>query len=328
MRAKGKKNAKHRTGFTSVVFLLLMVFVHQLYFKGDLEKEADYSLAKRQSLGFFNDITSTDWKRLQKKVLKMAPNFCDWMMAEKKFSNFFQCHYEPDFVCQHEQRIGMQGDGGKWICDPHRIAEKVEEGGSCLVYSVGSHNDFSFEQGIHKDIHKDCDVHTFDFGDFADGAKKAGGKILYHQWGLGVDTTDGKGNVFKSMSTTLEELGHQNKVIDIFKIDCEECEWDTAVSWFEAATKHNVLIRQIQVELHRNQAEKVHAFFDLMYEHGYVIIHKEINIIAMEKYKAGMIEYAFLKLDPRFVNAAPRTKGVDVLKNKAKQGTAEGEKRF
>lgn len=275
----------------------------------------DYSLAKRQSLGFFDDITSSTWKRLQKKLLAMSPNFCADQLNQK-FAWFFQCHYEPDFVCLHEERIGMQGDGGKWICDPHRIAQKVEAGGKCLVYSIGSNNDFSFEQYVHKDIHQDCDIHTFDFGDYADGAREAGGKITYHKYGLGTDQTDAKGNVLKSLGTVVEELGHQNRVIDIFKIDCEGCEWATAVNWFEAAVKHNVTIRQIQVELHKAPPKPAHNFFDLMYEHGYVIFHKEMNIIGMQM-GGDCIEYAFLKLDPEFVHAEQRTKAVDALEAKA-----------
>ena len=30
----------------------------------------------------------------------------------------------------------------------------------------------------------DCEIHTFDFGDYAEGAKQAGGNIIYHRQGL------------------------------------------------------------------------------------------------------------------------------------------------
>ena len=52
-----------------------------------------------------------------------------------------------------------------------------------------------------------------------------------------------------------------------------------------------------------------------MYEHGYVIFHKEINMIAMEVSGSSCVGYVFLKLDPEFGNAASRTKGVGVLAN-------------
>ena len=164
--------------------------------------------------------------------------------------------------------------------------------------------------------------HTFDFGDYADGAREAGGKITYHKYGLGMDQTDGNGNILKSLSTVIEELGHQNRVIDIFKIDCEGCEWATSVNWFEAAAKHNVTIRQIQVELHGPPQrlgappQEIHNYFDLMYKHGYVIFHKEMNMLAKEQ-GGNCIEYAFLKLDPEFVNAEQRIKAAEAMETKA-----------
>ena len=44
---------------------------------------------------------------------------------------------------------------------------------------------------------------------------------------------------------------------------------------------------------------------------------QEPNMIAKHKYNANCIEYAFLKLDPKFVNAEQRTKAVDVLEGRA-----------
>ena len=278
--------------------------------------DADFALAKRQSLGFFDDISTAHWKRLQEKVNDMSPNFVEWLMRKKEGQEwwwFWQGHYEPDFVCQHERRLGMEADGGKWICDPHRITNKVKAGGNCLIYSIGSNNEFSFEQAMHEHIHKDCDIHIFDFGNYAEGAKKAGGKLAYHQQGLSATDSSGKnGDVFKSLDTVFKELGHQNTVIDIFKIDCEGCEFETVKSWFEAAKRHNVILRQIQVEIHNNPIEETFTFFDIMYENGYVIFHKELNIPAAYN-KVAAIEYAFLKLDPQFTNAVPRKKGMDAM---------------
>lgn len=266
----------------------------------------DFELARKESDGFFDDVPSHHWKLLKEKVKAMSPNYNiivppipEWVQEGHSFDNrnkkagwFYQNHYEPDFVCQHERRVGFGGDGGKWICDPHRIANQS----SCLVYSVGSNNDFSFEEHVFSQISTDCEIHTFDFGDYAAGAEKAG--VHYHQVGMGLDATEGN-KVFKSLATIIQELGHEGQTIDIFKIDCEGCEWTTAAKWMEA----NVTLRQIQVELHGAKIPETAQFFETMYANNYVITHKEPNIA----YGGGSaIEYALLKLTPQFFEGIER----------------------
>ena len=277
---------------------------------------SDFKLAKKESLGFFNDIPSHTWIKMRDKVQSMSPNFntyyLPWDISEAgKIGRrntpgaFYQNHYEPDFICQHEGRIGRLGDGGKWICDPHRIAMQDE----CLVYSVGSNNDFSFEESVLKDIGPHCEIHTFDFGNFKEGAAKVGYRlhngvnktaVNYHQYGLGLDQPP----KYKSLQTVVKEQGHENRVIDIFKIDCEGCEWETAKHWFEA----DVTLRQIQVELHKSNMETTPQFFDMMYDNDYVITHKEANI-EWTNAQGTCIEYAFLKLSPDFHAGLKRMKG-------------------
>ena len=197
--------------------------------------DPDFEIAARESFGFFDDISSSDWSKLKEKVRMMSPNFNSWYLPHvdsegkprgdnrnRKPGYFYQNHYEPDFVCRYERRIGKLGDGGKWICDPHRIAQQKD----CLVYSVGSNNDFSFEEAVLREIGPHCEIHTFDFGNYAAGAEKVGTRlhngvnktaVVYHQVGVGLDDPP----KFKSLKTIVEELGHVNRTIDIFKIDCE-----------------------------------------------------------------------------------------------------------
>jgi len=124
-------------------------------------------------------------------------------------------------------------------------------------------------------------IHSqFDFGNYLAGANKVGYRlhngvnktaVNYHQIGLGSDDPPR----FKSLKTVVNELGHNNRTVDIFKIDCEGCEWATAKHWFEA----DITLRQIQIELHQSKVDDTPRFFDMMYENKYVITHITRSLI-------------------------------------------------
>ena len=77
-------------------------------------------------------------------------------------------------------------------------------------------------ESILKEIGSHCEIHTFDPGTFSSKAKKVG--VHYHQIALGMDQPP----KYKSLSAVVKELGHEGRTIDIFKIDCDGCEWITA----------------------------------------------------------------------------------------------------
>lgn len=249
-----------------------------------------FEIANRQSGGFFTDIDETNWNLLRDRVEKRKNHCCPAVKQNGKRPNaWYQDNWEPDFTCMQERRVGRMGDGAKWVCDPHRIAEKKDK---CLVYSVGSNGDFNFEETILKEVHQDCEIHTFDPSPRY--ASKAPKNVHYHSWGLG-SATDQRAN-FKSLNETVNELGHQGRVIDIFKIDCEGCEWTTFSEWFYPHVAENTILKQILVEVH-NHPDEADSFFRSLQRFGYVTFHKEPNI----KFGGGKcVEYALLKLENSF----------------------------
>jgi hypothetical protein len=46
--------------------------------------------------------------------------------------------------------------------------------------------------------------------------------------------------------TTVNSLGPEGSIVDIFKIDCERCEWSTFQDWFSVGLD----IRQVLVQVH------------------------------------------------------------------------------
>lgn len=252
---------------------------------------APVSPAYEESLSFFDDIEPENWSLMKDKFTNMKRSRVDYIASSRDIEFVYQHRYQPDFLCTHERRIGKKGDGGKWVCDPHRITAQK----SCLVYSVGSNGDWSFERAVKRNIGRHCEIHTFDFGDFGEGSVKAGAN--YHRWGIS-NVNEGD---YKTLEKTVEELGHVGRTIDIFKIDCEGCEWDTFQSWLGI----DVNLRQILVEVHHEPHsygdEKTLRFYDQMESAGYVIFHREANVqySFFENYLRCM-EVAFLKLDKSF----------------------------
>jgi hypothetical protein len=107
-------------------------------------------------------------------------------------------------------------NGPKWVCDPHRIAKQKQ----CLVYSVGSNGKAEFEKAVKEEIRQHCEIHTFDpvdynrrNGYFKDALQ---GYSEFHHWGFGTEEQAKKDpNTTKTLTQTMEELGHVGRSIDI-----------------------------------------------------------------------------------------------------------------
>jgi hypothetical protein len=191
----------------------------------------DFQLAYDESYGFFDDITSRDWELKKSKFRDIYPNThtkeLPSMLRNKRIdaNAFFQNYFEPDFTCPHERRLGNNGDGGKWVCDPHRLQKKTKQGDDgCLIYSIGSNGDPSWENATRDFIGSHCEIHVFDMDNYTEIVESTG--AMFHQWGISDNTTTRKAPgrkiyKYKTLQDTIDELGHAGRTIDIFKIDCE-----------------------------------------------------------------------------------------------------------
>jgi len=211
-------------------------------------------LAKQDTFGLFDDITDTMWKRIRQRTQSSS-----WYWDPKNPVNnvqdpgWWNAHNMiPNFACPHVEKLGGAGnEGTKFVCNPRRLV--TEEKPSCLIYSVGCAGDFKFEDEIFKLHKKACEIHVFDPANWERKGDVENKNIHYHAWGFksAYDTESksvvwpkGRGGGFKTFSETLKELGHENRTIDIFKIDCEGCEWSTHRDWI------SIGFRQILVEMH------------------------------------------------------------------------------
>lgn len=270
-----------------------------------------YELAKKDSFGFFTDIDDKHWKRMQKasqrEVLFRRPKSPEkdsemgalWMLE----------NVDPIFTCLHQRRIGGRGDGAKWVCDPHRLAEKED----CLIYSIGSAGQYQFEDGLISFLGKPhCEIHVFDpnrsYARNKDPEKK---NIHYHNWGLRSSyresPTFGNGYIFKSALDIVRDLGHEGRRIDIFKIDCEGCEWTTYKDWLNSKLDIRQILIETHISTHREDVP-VNRFFREFVERGFLPFSKEANTHPNARPVGTLFEYGFVRLNPDFLGADYFTK--------------------
>ena len=162
----------------------------------------------------------------------------------------------PDFVWNHlkanwqcvwgaNHLIGHVGDGVKWGCGLNWLAQQPQQ--ECVIYSVGSHNDFSFEESVLQYL-PHCKVFTFDPtvavpmvpADIAD-------RVEFRKWGLaGKDEGE-----YLMLSTMMSKLGHSH--VDILKVDIEGWEYPAFFALDERGEWPS--IGQLLIEIHKEAPE-------------------------------------------------------------------------
>jgi Methyltransferase domain len=274
-----------------------------------------YELAQIESFGFFDDIDEDTWRNHQYRA-RYEPIYYSMENPNKYSTNVAKWllnNVDPIFTCPNLRRVGGRGDGPKWTCDPHRLIEKDD----CLIYSIGSKGIYLFEDGINnvlRDIHAkqntatasspwlpNCEIHVFDPNPkYARTNDAQMNNIHYHAIGLKSSyERSGFGKFlnrfeFLSLPEIQQRLNHTHRRIDVFKIDCEGCEWSTYLDWLQP----NIDIRQILIETHSLKCTP-NIFFDRFFDMGYVLYSKEANTHPNSKDEC--YEWGFLKLHPNFL---------------------------
>jgi hypothetical protein len=262
---------------------------------------SSYQLALKESFGFFDDITDENWRYRQSLARKRQDHASAKAMKETRPAFWYVSNYYPSFSCPNLLRVGGSGDGPKYVCDVQRLAKQSK----CLIYSFGCKNKFEFEDGLIDEIGTVCEIHAFDPLPLPAGRAEELAKtknIHFHHWGIASsyekDKYKGRGRFqkekFLTLQDTMKELGHINRTIDIFKIDCEGCEWSGYKDWLSAD------IRQLLIETHDLHANTL-DFFDDLIDAGFNIVSREPNILPFVTKNNNMaLEWSLLRLDPAF----------------------------
>mmetsp|Transcript_19245 Transcript_19245/g.22240 ORF Transcript_19245/g.22240 Transcript_19245/m.22240 type:complete len:378 (+) Transcript_19245:42-1175(+) len=217
----------------------------------------DTSLAYHHSFGLFDDIPKKEWESLRAKTKASSwyGNPQNPLEGVDDAQGWRDNNMIPTFDCPRMEGVGVGGQQTKLVCNPKRLVKKEENSNGpprCLIYSIGSAGDFHFEDSIANMHHNTCEIHVFDPADWSRPDDPLRKNIHYHAWGISSTYDDSKSVVwpkgrkggFKTLPETLQLLGHQGRTIDMFKIDCEGCEWSSISDWISFEP------RQILIEMH------------------------------------------------------------------------------
>jgi len=250
-----------------------------------------------ESLGWF-DVPNDVWQDIKNSHYMTRRNYTNVVETYAyKWNHHLQAPlnfaWSPTISCPRGiSRIGAVGDGGKFICDPMRL-KSLEK---CIIYSVGSNGEFSFEIEMHR-LNPRCEIHTFDIDPQDDWTIPD--FVSFHGWGISDLPIDG----IKTLEMTVEELGHKNVGIDVFKCDCEGCEYRVGSAFWDP----EIGIKQMQLEVHfggkwRSEGSAQADFMEQLIRHGFVIFSKEPNTESFPSPGGhGMaIEFGLLKLESAY----------------------------
>lgn len=178
------------------------------------------------------------------------------------------------------------------MCDPHRItlaAEQLQP--RCLVYSIVSGANYTFEGAVLSQISPDCELHIFGTtaGQIPDVLAKTE-RVTFHPF---TRVAAGKAETCPALAHIELELGHIHREVDILRIDYKEgCQWRR---WFQTwLDTRAVPPRQILITLYGGtegpSPVPASRFMMYMKSKGYIIFHKKAACGGL------CVEYGLLRL--------------------------------
>ncbi|XP_042866351.1 uncharacterized protein LOC122249494 [Penaeus japonicus] len=202
------------------------------------------------------------------------------------------------YSCKNCQTCSV--DGNKFICfDP----DVKPQPGNCLIYSFGVGGELTWDTAM---TYFNCSVYAFDMTmkTWDNGLVKD--NLHFLALGLGAENIDAnlemhnethpshrdkKKSFFRTLETVRGVLDHNDRPIDILKLDIEFSEWDFFESLFRSPEKSKILqdVKQIALEIHLDDlkhdsaatrvrgGQRVEGILENLHSYGFQLVHTELN---------------------------------------------------
>lgn len=187
-------------------------------------------------------------------------------------------YFAPLYPCIPEERLGRWRDEGKWVC---RVGSL---NASSVVYSIGSNSQDTFERELFSRTR--AQIHVFDHTLSADEQVKLRRRREYRFHAKGIAVASNASANIMSLQAMMEMLHHT--YTDVFKIDCEGCEYEVLTSILN--NTHAAPFGQVLVEVHKVPHRAVLApFLQMMEARGYRLFHAEMVWLTMNALELAYI---------------------------------------
>ncbi|XP_071083168.1 probable methyltransferase-like protein 24 [Haliotis cracherodii] len=207
--------------------------------QGQVNKKADSVAVTENDL---NDKTPLGDIRRQGQIILPDKAAIDKLSAAAVFRTYHSYLDNVDIMCSRKLRMGNLGDGGWEICDD-REYRPVKP---CIVYSFGINFDFTFDDDTAKNY--ECGVFSFD-PSMKKNSYQRSARVRFLNVGIDRENTvNGQHWEMHTLGRVKAMLNHQEKIIDVLKMDVEHSEWRSLP---EMVVSRNLSsVRQLLVEYH------------------------------------------------------------------------------
>ncbi|KAK2706596.1 hypothetical protein QYM36_016582 [Artemia franciscana] len=248
----------------AIVSMFMVIFMCLFYTENDIglrKKEKDVLLHEKISL--IEPIHAKSMKQVRNIFLSPGDGTCQ---EQEQWGGIY---WKSEFIVDgHVETVEVRASNYT-VCMAPGIAPATN---NCIVYSFGINYDWTFDEMAEK---HGCDVYSFD-PSMNMKSHIHSEKIHFTNQGLSDFDGDVKGDKVKEgwkmarLSTLLRERGHQNKIIDILKIDIEGSEHKVIPDILKSGILENV--RQLLWEIHNfanYDVEKYYSTYWLLKKYGF-----------------------------------------------------------
>ncbi|KAF8370839.1 hypothetical protein PRIPAC_77268 [Pristionchus pacificus] len=180
--------------------------------------------------------------------------------------------------CPSLVRVGSVGDGGKWLCNPWAMPK----GG--VVFSLGSHNDISFEADYQKATGQAATIITVDMNAASSsalaGLEAINAKFVHAMIAPKTNLTASPPHY--TVADLMKKMGHDH--IEMLKMDIEGAEY-TVLPQFLSGNS----VCQIMVEIHA--IAQVPTLLRAVADAGFLLQKYELNAFWTG---TGLCEYSYI----------------------------------